>query len=139
MPLKVTDWSLAQGERFKILMERLGFTNQRKFSKRINISHTAVNNIINGRADLGSNVLRNLTAVYPEANLNYLFTGIGEPLLTIVEVKYPDGHVEQQHLEEPTEVYVSDTEAENAFGYFRGLEARLRKLEGKSKGKKSKS
>lgn len=139
MPLQPNENTIAQGERFKILMERLGFVKQRPFAKRIDVAPAVVNNVLKGRSDLSPMVLRHLTRVYPEANLNYLFTGIGEPLLTIVEVKYPDGHVEQQQLEEPREVYVSDTGAEDAFGYFRGLEARLRKLEGKSKGKKSKS
>jgi transcriptional regulator with XRE-family HTH domain len=70
----------AIGQRLKVLIEALEL-DVRSFSQRINVAETTTRNYLNRGTKPGTEYLEKLSNSFNEANLHWLLTGKGEPLL----------------------------------------------------------
>jgi hypothetical protein len=73
------------GQRLKILIESLNL-DVRTFSQRIDVAETTTRNYLNRGTKPGAEYLEKVYNSFNEANLHWLLTGKGEPLLTDVPV-----------------------------------------------------
>ncbi len=77
--MKKTESSI--NERIKILVKLLEKDNQRQFAHKIKADPVTINNIIQEKQkDVKAGILANIIEAYPTVNVNYLISGIGEPL-----------------------------------------------------------
>lgn len=69
-----------QAQRFQTLLNALK-TNQSRFSEDIGVQYAQTNAVYNARGEFSRGYLQKLTAKYPQVNLHWLLTGVGEMLL----------------------------------------------------------
>lgn len=79
-------------ERFSYLIETLGYT-QVSLAQLIGISQGYVSQLMTGQRSITTKILRNITKLRPEVNINWVLTGDGEMFLSNME---PSNQVQEQ-------------------------------------------
>ena len=136
-----------QSNQIKVLLDHLDITQQ-EFAKQINISQSAVSQLLNGRTTMSLETLEKISETY-EVDCNWLVTGKGDafknggtivrtgpdilsvtvesnnqPVVALVPVKaqagYAAGRIESQYLEELPTITIPSPQFRN--GTFRAFE-----------------
>ncbi len=68
---------MSVNKQLEILLEELG-VSQREFARETSLSNQTVNNIIAGRHVTKSDIIEKILTRYPDLNMNWFFTGIGQ-------------------------------------------------------------
>lgn len=82
------------GQRLKILIDSLKL-DVRTFSQRIDVAETTTRNYLNRGTKPGTEYLEKVYNAFNEANMHWLLTGKGEPLLSTNENNQTTAHAEK--------------------------------------------
>jgi len=97
-------------ERFEVLIKALGLTRN-KFAAKLGMASTQIYSVINGRNAPSHKMYAAIASKIPEANLNYLIAGIGDPVNPLVKVDSAKEASKVKKLEKELELIRAQLEA----------------------------
>lgn len=74
---------------YNYLLDKKIINNPSRFSKKIDISTSMMNEILKGRVNAGINPIQNIVNNFPQVNPTWLLTGKGTMILDNVETEEP--------------------------------------------------